>query len=449
MKELCSRIDSGQARIGVVGLGYVGLPVACLLADSGFSVAGLDLKADRVAAINAGRSPIEGGEPGLAELLTKVVGSGQLRASSDAGVLHDSDVVIVAVETPVDPSDHRPRYGALKAACGRLAETLQAGSLVIVESTIAPGTMDRVVRPVLEPRGIRVGHCPERVMPGRLLQNLRTMARVMGADSPEIADAMRALYSRYVDADLDATDLLTAELVKTTENAYRDVNIAFANQVALICQEVGGDVWKVRELVNKSPGRNMLLPGAGVGGHCIPKDPWLLASALPEGERAPLIETAREINASMPREVARLTVELLAQDGVEARGALVAVLGYSYLEDSDDTRDSPSEHLLPELSSLGIKTRVHDPFVEGMGGDVYEVIAGVDCAILMVKHSQYRQLDLGRTATAMARPLIVDARHAFSVDDLQRAGFRFMLLGRGKREPQPSAVVTQDDHGSD
>src|SRR5437667_7465242 len=215
--------------------------------------------------------------------------------------------------------------------------------------------MDRVVRPVLEPRGIRVGHCPERVMPGRLLQNLRTMARVMGADSPEIADAMRALYSRYVDADLDATDLLTAELVKTTENAYRDINIAFANQVALICEEVGGDVWNVRELVNKSPGRNMLLPGAGVGGHCIPKDPWLLAAGLPPWAEATLIRSGRELNERMPGEVARLVEELLQKAGVQVAGASVAVLGYAYLEDSDDTRDSPTEVFLQRLVELGIR----------------------------------------------------------------------------------------------
>jgi UDP-N-acetyl-D-mannosaminuronic acid dehydrogenase len=441
MRELCSRIESGTASVGVVGLGYVGLPVACLLAETGFSVTGIDLKADRVTTINAGRSPIEGREPGLGELLVAGVRSGRLRASSDPTELHDADVVIIAVETPVDPSDHRPRYSALRAACGSLAETLQGGAVVIVESTIAPGTMDRVVRPLLEPRGIRVGHCPERVMPGRLLQNLRTMSRVMGADSPEVADAMRALYSRYVDADLDATDLVTAELVKTTENAYRDVNIAFANQVALICQEVGGDVWKVRELVNKSPGRNMLFPGAGVGGHCIPKDPWLLASALSEGTRAPLIEVAREMNASMPGEVGRLTVELLHHAGVELREALVAVLGYSYLEDSDDTRDSPSEHLLPVLSSYGIKAKIHDPFVDGMGGDVYEVMAGADCVILMVKHSEYSQLDLARAASVMARPLLVDARHAFSVDALRHAGFRFSVLGTSTETETGSATV--------
>jgi len=432
VKELCSRIDSGQARIGVVGLGYVGLPVACLLADSGFSVAGLDLKADRVAAINAGRSPIEGGEPGLAELLTKVVGSGQLRASSDAGVLHDSDVVIVAVETPVDPSDHRPRYGALKAACGRLAETLQAGSLVIVESTIAPGTMDRVVRPVLEPRGIRVGHCPERVMPGRLLENLRTVARVMGADSPEIADAMRALYSRYVDADLDATDLLTAELVKTTENAYRDVNIAFANQVALICQEVGGDVWKVRGLVNKSPGRTMLLPGAGVGGHCIPKDPWLLAAGLPAEEAAPLIRAGRELNMSMPAEVAHLVVELLAEADIPISAASIAVLGYSYLEDSDDTRNSPTDALLASLSDKVGSIHIHDPFVSQYSGRLQDVLRGADCAVVMVRHSEYRHIELQAAADVMRSRLIVDARGVFSSSALRAAGFRHRTIGVGR-----------------
>jgi len=437
---LRSRIESGHARIGVLGLGYVGLPVACLLANSGFRVTGIELKADRVATINGGRSPIESREPGLAALLASVVASGRLRATSDPAELQDIEVVIVAVETPVDPSDHRPRYRALKAACDRLAETLRSGSLVIVESTIAPGTMDRVVRPVLEPRGIHVGHCPERVMPGRLLQNLKTMSRVLGADSPEIADAMRALYSRYVNADLDATDLLTAELVKTTENAYRDVNIAFANQVALICQEVGGDVWKVRELVNKSPGRNMLFPGAGVGGHCIPKDPWLLASALPAGWEASLIRAGRELNTNMPAEVARLIAELLAKEKIPNASACIAILGYSYLEDSDDTRDSPSAALIALLEDEIGSIQVHDPFVREYCRDVHEVLHGADCAVVMVKHSEYRQLDLLAAARAMRTPLIVDGRGVFSTTALRAAGFRHRTIGVGQNTRSEGAA---------
>ena len=440
VEELRFRIESGHARVGVVGLGYVGLPVACLLADSGFRVTGIELKADRVATINGGRSPIESREPGLAALLASVVASGRFRATSDPTELHDTEVVIVAVETPVDPSDHRPRYIALTTACDRLAESLPPGSLVIVESTVAPGTMDRVVRPVLEPRGIRVGHCPERVMPGRLLQNLKTMSRVLGADSPEIADAMRALYSRYVNADLDATDLLSAELVKTTENAYRDVNIAFANQVALICQEVGGDVWKVRELVNKSPGRNMLLPGAGVGGHCIPKDPWLLAAGLQAGSEAPLIRAGRELNTNMPTEVARLVVELLAKEKIPDATACIAVLGYSYLEESDDTRASPSAALIALLKDKIGSIKVHDPFVREYCRDVHEVLHGADCAVLMVKHSAYLQLDLLAAAAAMRTPLIVDARGAFSTLALRAAGFRHRTIGVGQNAHSEGAA---------
>jgi UDP-N-acetyl-D-mannosaminuronic acid dehydrogenase len=423
----------------VVGLGYVGLPVACLLAEKGFKVTGVDLKPDRVATISAGRSPIEGREPGLQELLAEVVGSGALRATTDAGSLASAEVVIVCVETPVDPADHRPRYEALKAACGSLAGTLGPGALVVIESTIAPGTMDRVVRPLFEGTRVVLGHCPERVMPGRLLQNLRTMSRAVGGETEEVAGAMASLYATYVEGELDLTDPLTAELVKTTENAYRDVNIAFANQVALICQEVGGDVWKVRELVNKSPGRNMLLPGAGVGGHCIPKDPWLLASALPPGHDATLIQAARLLNDGMPRHVARLVLDLLREEGVDPAGALVTVLGYAYLEESDDTRDSPTEAMLPHLRQAGCQVRVHDPFVGEHRGDLLAALAGADCAVLMVAHSEYGRLDAAAAAAVMRRPLVVDARAALDHEALRAAGIRFRTIGVGETlQPAPS-----------
>jgi len=432
-------IESGSCTIGVVGLGYVGLPVACLLADKGFNVIGVDLKADRVANINAGRNPIEGREPGLPEMLQRVLVSGRLKATTDVHDVAEARVVLVCVETPVDPQDHRPRYAALRAACAGLAEVLQPGALVIVESTIAPGTIDRVVAPVLRPHGLLVGHCPERVMPGRLLENLRTMSRAVGGESPEVAAAMAALYSAYVEGELDLTDPLTAELVKTSENAYRDVNIAFANQVALICEAVGGDVWKVRELVNKSPGRNMLLPGAGVGGHCIPKDPWLLASALEPGRDAALIMASRTVNDSMPAHIAELVLDLLRAEGVEPEGAVVTVLGYSYLEESDDPRDSPSAALIPFLEGAGCKLRVHDPFVQDHHGDVLESLAGADCAVLMVAHSEYRGIDLAKVAHTMRRRLVVDARAALKQDALRLAGFRSRTIGVGQTETMAPA----------
>jgi len=201
----------------------------------------------------------------------------------------------------------------------------------------------------------------------------------MRRGTPETAETMVRFYRCIIQADLDPADWITAELVKTVENAYRDVQIAFANEVALICEALGGDVWKVRELVNKSPYRQMHLPGAGVGGHCIPKDPWLLVYGV-EGKDVPvrLIPTARAVNDSMPAHVADLLEGALAHAGRSLEGARILVLGYAYLEDSDDTRNSPSEALVKILLERGAGVVIHDPYVAGYQGDVYEMATGCD-----------------------------------------------------------------------
>lgn len=439
--ELAGRIEARDAVVGVVGLGYVGLTAAAVIAGAGFAVRGLELRADRVDEINAGRCPIAGEEPGMAELLAGVVAAGRLRATTDRGALGACDVVLVCVETPVDPGDHLPRYEALRAACGSLGPVLKPGALVVVESTIAPGTTDRVVRPLLEASAggvggerFLLGHCPERVMPGRLLRNLRTMDRALGAASPEAAAAMRALYGSFVEARLDDCDPLTAELVKTAENAYRDVQIAFANQLALICERAGGDVWRIRELVNRSPGRAVLLPGSGVGGHCIPKDPWLLASALGEDAGRSLLAAARQLNDGMPDHCADLAVGLLLEHGVSPAGARVAVLGYSYMEESGDTRSSPSAALVTRLCEEGCEVRVHDPFVAGYAGDLVEAVRDADCAVLMVAHRAYREADLAALAGAMRHPLLVDTRAIVEPAAAARAGLGYRRLGTGLKE---------------
>ncbi len=419
LAELRAKIDRREARVGVIGLGYVGLPVACTLARVGFHTLGVDLKADRVAHINAGMSPIEGDEPGLAELLAEVTVSGRLRATCDYEDVRTADVVLVSVETPVD-DDHRPEYRSLTSACSALGQVLGEGALVIVESTITPGTIDQVVRPLLEEttgrqlnKGFYLGHCPERVMPGHLLENLGTMSRICGGSTAETAETMVALYRSYVRGDLDTADCVTAELVKTVENAYRDVNIAFANEVALICESVGGDVWRVRELVNKSPGRNVLLPGPGVGGHCIPKDPWLLAAAAKGSIPLRLIPAARAVNDGMPQHVVDLITSGLHRLGRPVSGARVAVLGYAYLENSDDTRNSPSESVVAQLVSCGATVLAQDPYVSGLNRDVEEVIAGSDCAVILVNHRSYAALDWPRLITSMRTPLVVDTRRLF------------------------------------
>jgi len=439
MKEsLLEAIDAKTANVAMIGLGYVGLPVACTFADAGFPVVGLDRNRERVDLINRGLCPIEGEEPGLPELMSRVVSEGRLRATVDYGVCRDARIVLIAVDTPVDPATNRPGYEALKSALADLGRNLSRGTLVIVESTIAPGTMAGVVQPILEETsGLRVNddfylvNCPERVMPGKLLANLRNMHRVVGGMSPQAAEVAVRFYRHVVQADLDAVDCLTAELVKTMENAYRDVQIAFANEMALLCEDMGADVWQVRELVNKSPYRLMHLPGAGVGGHCIPKDPWLLIAGASEGFEPRLIPTARAVNDGMPLHVADLTVAALREAGVDVVGARVAVLGYAYLENSDDTRNSPSEALVARLRELGAEVVVHDPYVPGYQGDLDGAVRDCDAVAVMVAHDAYRALDLERLRSLVRTPVLVDGRRVIERGRAEAARWNYRGVGIG------------------
>jgi UDP-N-acetyl-D-mannosaminuronic acid dehydrogenase len=419
LSELRKKIENQEARLAVIGLGYVGLPVAALFAGRGFDVLGIEIQQERVDKINDGISPIEGDEPGLAELLREARRTGRLHATTDYRELHDRDVVLIDVETPVD-ENHVPRYEALRAALISLRPVLKQRALVVIESTIAPGTMEKVARPLLESEGKKLnqdfylGNCPERVMPGKLLKNLQLLSRVVGAGSPETAETMAALYRNIVDADLDPTDWATAELVKTVENAYRDVQIAFANEVALICEALGGDVWKVRELVNKSPYRQMHLPGAGVGGHCIPKDPWLLVYGVREQDLPlKIVPAARSVNDGMPLHMADLLERALSEAGRELAGARVLVMGYAYLENSDDSRNSPSIALLDYLEQHGAEVVVHDPFIPQYQGELLEMAKDCDAVVVMAAHNRYKALALDELKAVLRTPVIVDGRNVF------------------------------------
>lgn len=424
--DLAARIADRSACLGVIGLGHVGVPLAAILAARGFHVIGVDRDLRRVDFVAAGRSPFTDREPGLSELLGRA--GSKLRATTSFGALEDADVVLICVDTPVDEM-HRPSLDSLTSACRSLAAEVRPGTLVVVESTIPPGTMSGIVEPIFADRQVLLGHCPERVMPGRLLLNIRTMNRVLGGAGPALG-AMRALYAQFVEGDLDDADVLTAELVKTAENAYRDVNIAFANQLALISEIAGADVWQVRGLVRKSPGREVLMPGPGVGGHCIPKDPWLLAAPLGREAEASLLGAARRLNDGMTQHVAALVKKLT--EGAEGRR--VAILGYSYLEESDDVRNSPSVALEALLAAQGFEVGVHDPFVRDRGGDPLDVIRGADCAVLMVGHDAYRSLDLRAAARLMRTACLLDCRGFFERESLRATGFRFHVLGVGTRE---------------
>lgn len=435
---LLRAIENKTANLVVLGLGYVGLPVACMFAQAGFSVLGLERRQDKVEKINRGECPIDGKEPGLAELLRQVVDEGKFQATADYQACKNAQIVLLAVETPIDPSTKKPDYQALSAALTHLGQHLARGTMVIVESTIAPGTMTMMVKPILEEQsGLRVNedfylvHCPERVMPGKLLANIHNCHRVVGGMSPEAAETACHFYRHIVAANLDPADCLTAELVKTMENAYRDVQIAFANEMALLCEDMGANVWQIRELVNKSPYRQMHLPGAGVGGHCIPKDPWLLIANASYGFEPRIIHTARTINDNMPLHMADLAIQALSEANLEIDQARVLVLGYSYLENADDTRNSFSAVMVDHLRAQGAEVLIHDPWIPEHQGNLLERASRCDVAILMVKHQVYYHLDLGLLRKAMRTPIFIDGRHVFDPAQVQAAGLIYRGLGQG------------------
>ncbi len=432
-----------SVKVAIVGLGYVGVPLAACVAAAGAQVVGIDIDPKKVQAINAGRNPLRGKEPGLPRLVREAVDAKRLRASTDPAAAEGADVVVIAVETPIDPSTHDPQYRALKGALAAVGPHLKRGALVSIESTLAPGPMEKLVRPALERasrrkegRDFHLVHCPERVTAGKLLYNLTNLHRVLGARDARAAKKAAAFYGLFVQGELHATDWTTAEVAKTAENAYWDVQIAFANEVALISEELGVDAYRVRELVNTCPYRAMLLPGAGVGGHCIPKDPWLLVSpafaAKPE-----LIPIARTVNDYMPRRMAQLVEEALVAAGRKIKGARVAVLGFAYRENTEDTRNTPAKALIRDLRRRGADVAIHDPFARSERGfeidrDLDHVLHGVDALAIVTAHDAYRSLDLGRAKRLMRHRAIVDGRNVFAGPDIVHAGFVYRGLGKGQ-----------------
>jgi len=362
----------GQERAAVVGLGYVGIPLAAVLADKGYDVVGIDLLPERVRSVAEGKVPMKGDEHGLEALLSKAVRNGRLRTSRSFDACGDRTAIFVCVDTPID-TGRRPDDSRLRSAVESIGRNLRTNAMVVVESTVAPGTMLGLVAPALEResglargKGFKLAHCPERVMPGRLLHNIRTYDRVLGVLDRATERRAVAIYSKLTKGRLHTTDLTTAEVVKTAENAYRDVQIAFANEVALICESLGVDAFEVRRLVNTCPFRDMHEPGAGVGGHCLPKDPWLLVHGGRASEPR-LIPSARAVNDSMPFHVLDLAAGALSERGIRLEDAVVAVMGASFLQDSGDARNSPSTPVVESLMAAA-ELRVLIPFLGEIAG---------------------------------------------------------------------------------
>ena len=428
--------------VAVVGAGYVGLPVACALAGAGLHTIVIDIVPERVQRINEGVCPILGDEPGLAGLLARTVEEGRLVASTEISKIRNAGAILVCVDTPISESTKKPNLDALQKAVQSIGENMSIDTLASIESTIPPLTMKNLVIPILEQAsGLRAGkefsvvHCPERVMPGRLLSNLANYERVLGGLDKHSIELGTELYSNIVHAKIHPTDLLSAEMTKTLENAYRDVQIAFANEVALACEELGADAFEVRRLVNTCPFRDMHLPGSGVGGHCLPKDSWLFASSLKE-TKLEIITAAREVNEFMPYHMIELVERALNEAGIELLKARIAILGLAFLRDSDDTRHSPAITIIDGFAGRVDELTVHDPFVQNaykapLVRQIETALTDADCMVIVTDHSCYSSMDLEWFCGLMRTPIIVDGRNVLIAEDARSIGFRYIGLGKG------------------
>lgn len=404
-------------KISVFGLGYVGLPSAAVFADAGLHVVGVDVNQSAVDIINSGRAHIV--EPGLDELLNKVVGNGNLRATM---IAESADVFIIAVPTPFKEGN-APDLKYIESAANMIAPLLQKGNLVILESTSPVGATEQLaawlkaLRPDLTipdldgvDGDIYLAYCPERILPGKVIQEVVENDRVIGGITAKSSELAVKFYKHAVKGECHVTNARTAELCKLSENSFRDVNIAFANELSVISAKLGVDVYELIALTNRHPRVNILQPGTGVGGHCIAVDPWFIVDSAPEEAR--IIRTAREVNDAKPHWVVAQVAKLAA----DIENPVIACFGLAYKPDVDDLRESPSVDAVKIMVGQGLgDIIVCEPFVDALPSSLANLgveFAGADAAleradivVFLTAHGQFKQI----SPLALAGKLVFDA----------------------------------------
>lgn len=380
-------------RVCVLGLGYIGLPTAALLANRGHQIHGVDVNPHVVDTINQGLIHIV--EPDLDAFVHSAVNSGHLRAALQPAA---ADVFIIAVPTPFK-GDFEPDLKYVVAATQSIASLVQPGNLVILESTSPVGSTE-IVRDTLAAAGVDVeqilfAHCPERVLPGKVMIELIENDRIVGGLSPAATTAAVEFYKTFVNGQILTTDARTAEMAKLTENSFRDVNIAFANELSLICSEQNIDVWELIRLANHHPRVNILQPGCGVGGHCIAVDPWFIVHQSPERSR--LIRTAREVNDGKPQWVLeKVALEVQKLRTALGREPVVGVMGLAFKPNIDDLRESPALHIAQDLQKLGFQLAVCEPNIETHAdfelNSVDQSVEKADLLLFLVAHTPFKTL---------------------------------------------------------
>lgn len=420
-EELLRRIESREARVGIVGLGYVGLPLAVEFAEAGFTVVGVDVTEEKVTMLNNGESYV-GDIP--SERLAPLIKNGKFSASVDYGVLKDVDAVSICVPTPLRKTKDPDMSYVIKAV-DSVAAVAHDGMLIVLESTTYPGTTEELVEPKLRDEGFVIGEevfiafSPERIDPSNPTYGVRNTPKVVGGVTPACTEVSMALYQTAVDLVVSVSSPTAAEMVKLLENTFRAVNIGLVNEIALMCDKLGINVWEVIEAAKTKPfGFMPFYPGPGLGGHCIPIDPLYLSWKLKTlNYTARFIELASEINTSMPAYVVTKVADALNEDGKSVKGSKVVVLGVAYKRDVDDMRESPALDVLHLLIQKGAHVSYHDPHVPSLrleDGHPLEsaaysdsLLSGADCVVIITDHTSIDWSHVTKTAK-----VVVDSRNA-------------------------------------
>lgn len=412
--------------LAVLGLGYIGLPTAAMFANAGFAVVGVDIDKDRIEDILCGCRHLT--ESGVRDVARSALESGNLTLATSLPAYADAYVICV----PTPTRSRKPDLRYVEDAAEQVARRAADGNLIVLESTVPPGTVENVIAGAFRaagksPDSVHIAHCPERVIPGAVVQELRNNPRVIGGRRPGDAEKARALYASFCTGEISLTDCITAELVKVVENTYRDVNLAFANELAVLAETLGTDAWEVIRLANNHPRVNVLNPGPGVGGHCIPVDPQFLSNANPFVTE--LIQTARRVNERMPHVVARMAEDLLAP----FLGTRVTLLGAAYKADIEDTRESPALQLIGLLQEKRRSIKVYDPLARNFSYDLtpslHDAVRDADLLIVVTDHRDFAYLDPVEIGTLMRRRNVIDSRNILNRRAWIAAGFTVRVLG--------------------
>ena len=440
-----------KIKICTIGLGRIGLPTAAMFASAGATVIGVDINPEVVLSVNEGKTRFVD-EPGLDKVVEGPSKNGNLRATTDyESAVAQSDFIIVCVPTPVDQA-RTPDYSAVISVCKTIGRLLKPGTTVIIESTVGPGTVENLIRPLLESESkMRAGSdfglasCPERSDPGNIISNMRTVPRVVGGINQHCTDLVADLYETLLNVKVyKVSDPKTANAVKLTENLFRDVNIALANEFALVYEKLGIDAIEVIKACASKYNFMPHYPGAGVGGPCLPSNSYyLISEGVKAGNIPYLVRAAREINDRMPDHVVELVSEALNEVGKTIRGSKIAILGVSYKPEIKDVQQTPVELICSNLSRLGAMLDIYDPMFPGEEVFGYptrrslaQAVNGADCIVIGTAHREFQNMDLKLLAQLAESPAaLVDSRNVVSPKDALAAGFSFRGVGRRTASP--------------